>query len=36
MSHYLCMHMLGRYHEFFSVSVCKGGTYECVWGGRYV
>ena len=28
------MHILCRYHEFVSVSVCKGGTYVC--GGRYV
>ena len=23
------MHILCRYHEFVSVSVCKGGTYVC-------
>ena len=30
--YYLCMHMLGRYHEFVSVSVCKGRERMCVWG----
>ena len=31
--HYLCMHILCRYHEFVSVSVCKGGGGDvCVWG----
>ena len=32
--YHLCMHILCRYHEFVSVSVCKGeGTYVCVGGG---
>ena len=33
--YYLCMHILCRYHEFVSVSVCKGGR-MCVWGGGEV
>ena len=29
----MCMHILCRYHEFVSVSVCKGGTYVRGGGG---